>query len=87
VKADGHLDIHRHVHLSWIERSRQMKTVWVCIAQYAPEDDIEPIAVAAISAQAAEEQCYNAVHEHCKGTGVDEDEWIVGTPKELKVLK
>jgi hypothetical protein len=55
--------------------------VWVAIATYAPEDDVDPICVVAITSQAATEQLENLIAEQ------DEpDMWIAMIPAEHKVL-
>lgn len=62
------------------------ETVWVAIATYAPDDDVPPLCAVAITFQEAAEQIDNVIHEHCKGTGVDEEQWIAHDPVERPVL-
>jgi len=62
------------------------QTVWVCIATYAPEDDIPPLCAVAFTHQEAAEQIDNVIHKHCKGSGVDPDMWIAHDPIERPVL-
>lgn len=59
-----------------------MTHVWVALAEYGPEDDVEPLIVVAITHQAAQEQLDNVIAEQ------DEpDMWIASLPVERKILK
>lgn len=64
------------------------QTVWVCIATYAPEDDVPPLCAVAFTAQEAAEQIDNVIHKHCGDVDGERnhDDWIVHDPIERPVL-
>lgn len=64
------------------EPEETIDPVWVAIATYAPEDDVDVLCVVAITYQAAVEQLENAIAEQ-----PEPDNWIAKHPVERKVLK
>jgi hypothetical protein len=62
------------------------QTVWVCIATYEARSGVEPICAVAFTAQEAEEQIANVIHERCNGDEEYMKYWVSHPPIERPVL-
>jgi hypothetical protein len=62
------------------------QTVWVCIATYEARSGVEPICAVAFTAQEAEEQIANVIHERCEGDEEYMEHWLSHPPIERPVL-